>query len=305
MEEKVFSLQSVLESVWYDGEKVSKTLNRIFDEINAIMGVSIHFLKDDKGHYKFSSKSSEFWKNVLNHYTDPPYSYIRNRDYANIPLDVIRSYMEMVADTMSRAGKSTHEIERVLLNIENITRYDDRLFHQKISIFTEDVFDQYMHEIANSTYLLWGDRLQILGYIEKVLMPKCFDCLITQAKEIIQEVNDERLNEVTSALIGLDGNSYDAKIIEADKKADRLIRNDKSISKAESKLVAAKIDDSKGVLASHIRSAINIEKQKQVIRKEVDKEFGISPEQRRKYNIVKYRPAKKVLNDVINDLKND
>lgn len=305
MEEKGVSLQSVLESVWHDGEKASKTLNRIFDEINAIMGVSIYFLKDDKGQYKFSNKSAEFWKNVLNHYTDPPYSYIRNRDYANIPLDVIRSYMEMVADTMSRAGKSIHEIERVLLKIENITRYDDRLFHQKMRSFTEKVFEQYMNEITNSTYLLWSDRLQILGYIERVLMPKCFDSLITQAKEIIQEVNDERLDEVTSALIGLDGNSCDAKIIEADGKADRLIRNDRSITEAENKLVAAKIDDPKGVMASHIRSLINVEKEKQAIRKEVDKEFGISSEQRRKYNIVKYRPAKTVLNDVIDGLKID
>ena len=136
-------------------------------------------------------------------------------------------------------------------------------------------------------------------------MPKCFDSLKTQAKEIIQEVNDERLDEVTSALIGLDGNSCDAKIIEADGKADRLIRNDRSITEAENKLVAAKIDDPKGVMASHIRSLINIEKEKQAIRKEVDKEFGISSEQRRKYNIVKYRPAKTVLNDVIDGLKID
>ena len=109
-------------------------------------------------------------------------------------------------------------------------------------------------------------------------MPKCFDSLITQAKEIIQEVNDERLDEVTSALIGLDGNSCDSYIIEADGKAYRLIRNDRSITEAENKLVAAKIDDPKGVMASHIRSLINIEKEKQAIRKEVDKEFGISSE---------------------------
>ena len=186
MERDLVSLQKIIEQVQSDCFKETKTLNGIFVDMNAAMGVSVDSLKNDQGRYKFAETGKEFWTSALTHYTDPPYIYIRDFDYQKIPSSVIRSYMDMVVETMQIAGKPRNEIENVLLNVEDTTRYDDRLFQSKITHFTEILFRQYTDEIANAHFLLWGDRLQILGYLEKELIPMYFGGLIEQAKEIIQ-----------------------------------------------------------------------------------------------------------------------
>ncbi len=298
---KSYSLEKIIEEVKSTRYYTTKSLNGIFIDIIQGMGVLPESLKCDNNRYVFSQKGHDFWVEVLSHYTEEPYTLIRSRNYEKLPFEVTRNFMTMVVETMTNAKKSSDEIQKVLIEIDNFVGYSERSILEKCSGMVEQFIISCTKELFSHSYLLWSDRCHILEYMRRICLPQGLNQIFQNILSVADYFEENRLNEARESTNCTDSHLADI-ILTADKDADFGFVFDSDLCEMISQLKDAEIPQTKGSISKENQIVTLIEKRRQKYRKKADKSLNLSPETRRSYNIAKHKPSKQLLEAALEEL---
>nr|WP_325220681.1 hypothetical protein [uncultured Oscillibacter sp.] len=296
MEEQRWSLNQIIEEIREEDGIETKTLPETARSIMGCMGLFPSTLKDENNRYQFGEKGHDFWKKALANYSKDPYTRIRSKDYEKVPLDVIHEFMDMVVETMSILRKPSREIQTAILHIDDTVGYSAHLSKKHLLSKVEQSSLKYIDIIDKQGFLLHSDRLSILDYVENHLLPHYLDEMLEKAGELAEYFNDTRLSEVQDAALSIDSTSTE-KMIAAD---DAIIESEKDdlLEGPGNTITLSKKADISAFIAA--QNKLNEEKKKQ--RSAIDRELDISPDERRKYDSIRYRPSKEILREALEEI---
>ena len=300
MENKVYSLEKIIDKVKSSNRTDTKALNGIFIDMIGAVGITADMLKTNTNRYKFSDLGVDYWVKALSQYTMSPYKDLREARYDKLSLDFIREFMDMVIDTMNNADKSSDEIEVALQRIDDTTSYTEYLYETEFKDIFSNFCKAYRIQLHLRTFLLVQDRREISEYVKEKFLSEYFDQVLQKTDSIVEFFEDERLGEAQECSTNTESQITEA-IMESDASVLKSIETDECIRKEAQKISKAEENGTKGMNSKRIHAVNEIYRRKNILQKEVDESYGLKTGERKDYNLARHRPSKDILKDALEE----